>query len=269
MRTSRPCTAAVPTLLLTLLLALLAAAAPSAAGEATTETPEIVARSIDVHGGDVVAHAEVALTLTSRSGSSRIVAWRDGGLFDVTVTAPAAGEPERFVRFTNRGGENRVSEARGGGEPRPLRGEAAGRAERWLAARVYFPFLPFRLADPGVWFEDLGSESWGGRELHKVKVTFEAGSSPDADDEYLYWFDPESGRLEQYAYSFHSGDGGLRLRRAIAWHEVGGVLLSDQENLGVDGPGLAVDLVTPAYARQTMRPVSVVELSDVEVRPLE
>ena len=249
-----------------------AAVTPPLAGAAAAEPPPIVARSIAYHGGDVVARSAVSLTLTSRSGSSRIEAWRDGDRFDYTVTAPAsaatAGEPERRVRFTNRDGENRVSEWRRG-EERVLSGEAAARAESWLAARVYFPFLPFRLADPGVHFTDLGVERWGERELHKVKVTFAAGSSPDADDEYLYWFDPGNGRMEQFAYSFHTGNGGLRLRRAVRWQQVGGVWFSDQENLGVEGNGLAVEMVTEGFAREGLEVVSRVELSEIEVRALE
>jgi hypothetical protein len=229
--------------------------------------PPIVAKSIDFHGGDVVRHAEMALTLTSRSGSSRIEANLDGGLFDYTVTSPAEGDVERRVRVSNLDGETRVWEWRRGA-PVELTGQAAERASRWLMAKVYFPFLPFRLADPSVHFQDLGLEPWGERELHKVKVTFREGSSPDADDEYLYWFDPESGRLEQYAYSFHSGDGGLRLRLATGFHRAGGVLFSDQDNLGVNGPGLSVDQVTPGFAARRMEKVSEVRLSDVEVRPL-
>jgi len=250
-------------------------AAATACG-AAAQMPPIVEKSIAFHGGDVAAHAETALTLTSLSGSSRIEAWRDGDLFDYTVTTPAAGAAQRAadakiekrVRVTNRpDGDTRVYEQRRG-KPVQLSGAAAERASRWLMARVYFPFLPFRLADPSVHFQDLGLERWGERELHRVKVTFRQGSSPDADDEYLYWFDPESGRMEQYAYSFHSGGGGLRLRRAVSFQRVGGVLFSDQENLGVEGKGFAVDQVTPEFAAEHMEKVSEVLLTDVSVQPL-
>lgn len=249
-------------------LVLLALALPAAAEApaATTGLPPIVAKSIDFHGGEVYERHESALTLRSRAGASRIETWLDGELFDYTVTAPVQ-DGERRVRFTNREGANRVYEWREG-VPVELAGEAAERAEAWLMARVYFPYLPFRLADPGVYFQDLGTERWGEGELHKVKVTFEPGSSPDADDEYLYWFDPETGRLEQFAYSFHTGNGGLRLRRATDFQRVGGILFSDQENLGVNGPGHTVDQVTPTFAAESMEPVSTVELDEIEVRAL-
>lgn len=247
---------------------LVAAPAASRAEEPASETmPPIVETAIDFHGGDVYRSSRVALTLTSRSGSSRIEATVDGGRFDYVVTAPAEGEPQRRVRFTNEDGSNRTYGWRDG-EWVELDGEAARRARSWLASKVYFPFLPFRLADPGVHFRDLGIEVWDSRPLRKVKVTFSPGSSSGADDEYLYWFEPESGRMVQYAYSFHSGDGGLRLRRVVDEHRVGGLLLSDQENLGVDGGGHPVDRITPQFAAEHLEPVSTVELSDIEVEPL-
>lgn len=248
------------------------AALPLSASEpepsaASTVMPPIVARAIDFHGGDAYLRSRVGLTLRSASGASRIEAWTDGPMFDYTVAATNSDGVERRVRFANTDGGNRVEEWLDGA-PRELDEEAAERAERWLMARVYFPFLPFRLADPGVYFEDLGMETWGERELHKVKVTFEPGSSADADDQYLYWFDPDSGRLEQFAYSFHTGDGGLRLRRAVDFERVGGILFSDQQNLGVNGPGHAVDEITPAFAAR-MEEVSTVSLEEIEVTEVE
>jgi hypothetical protein len=247
-------------------LALVAgAAAEEPTGAATSVTPQmppIVARSIDFHGGEALRRSQVALTLRSKSGEYRITAWNDGATFDYVVTEPAA-EGGRRVRFTNAGGDNEISEWRDGRRVE-LDAEAAARAERFVSARVYFPFLPFRLADPGVHFEDQGLERWGDLELHEVKVTFRPGSSAGAEDEYVYWFDPETGRMEQFAYSFA---GGLRLRRALSFERHGGILLSDQENLGIDERGLSVDAVTPDFVAARMEPVSVVEVDDVEVTP--
>ena len=138
----------------------------------------------------------------------------------------------------------------------------------WAMARVYFCFLPFRLNDPSVRKQDLGLVDWDGRRLHKVKVTFEAGSSTDAGDEYMYWFDPETARLEYFAYSYDSGGGGLRFRRAARHRRIGGILFFDQENLGVNGPGLSVDAIDAAYVSDPMRPISTVRLQSIRVEPL-
>ncbi len=99
-------------------------------------------------------------------------------------------------------------------------------------------------------------------------MTFVQGSSTDADDEYLYWFDPETGRLEQFAYSFAGRPGGLRFRRLENYRRVGGILFCDQLNLGIEGPDLEVDQIAPEFVRDRMREVSRVELRKIEVQPL-
>ncbi|NJL29992.1 MAG: hypothetical protein HC897_19915 [Thermoanaerobaculia bacterium] len=235
----------------------------------------IVERSIAFHGGEVFGGSRISLSICSRSGCFSIQACIDGALFDYVVEGEVRGK-RRKVHWTN------DPEARPAGQDGDLIEEwldgtaialdATGRqsAQDFVSARVYFPFLPFRLADPSAWKQDLGLETWGERRLHKVKVTFTPGSSTDASDEYLYWFDPETGRLEQLAYSFGEGErGGLRFRRGLDYRRVGGVLFFDQENLGVDGGRVEVDVITPAYVTEAMKPISKVEHKDIRVEPLD
>lgn len=244
---------------------LVIAAAPAAAGDAAPPKVErlpIVDRAIEHHGGEISAASESELDLCSLSGCFHLVVRIDGGLYDYDVRGEVRGT-DRRVRATND-----AVERWDGGEPVELDAEEARRARSFVDARVYFPFLPYRLNDPGVYKQDLGLERWGDRDLHKVKVTFEPGSSSGAEDEYLYWFDPETARLEQFAYSFAGDPGGLRFRRGKSYRRVGGILFFDQENLGLNEEGLTVDQVTPEFVAERMKPISEVVLRDVQVRPL-
>lgn len=240
--------------------------APAAADDAAT-LPPIVARSIAFHGGEIYRAAAVDLTLRSKSGDTRIAAVVDGGLFDYTATTGTSTGGERKVRHTNRPDAEPVAEWRDG-KPVSLDEEGRRRARDWVQARVYFPFLPFRLADPSARFVDRGVIDWQGRPLHLVEVGFESGSSTGADDEYRYWFDPETGRLEQFAYSFSENEGGLRFRVAEDHRRVGGILVFDQKNYGVDGGDHRIAEITPAFVAHRMQLVSIVSLADLEVRPL-
>ncbi|MGB5293983.1 MAG: DUF6503 family protein, partial [Thermoanaerobaculia bacterium] len=134
----------------------------------------------------------------------------------------------------------------------------------WAMARVYFCFLPYRLNDDSVLKEDLGPEKWSGRDLHKVKVTFVPGTSTDAGDEFLYWFDPATGRLEQFAYSFVGSPGGLRFRKLYNFRRIGGLLFFEQENWGAAGDGRTVEMINPDFVA-TMEKVSTVELRNIQV----
>ncbi len=248
-----------------LLLMLAGWVPPAAAAGAPQEPPtqkrlEIVDRAIEHHGGDAYTASETRMTLCSRAGCSRITAITDGWDYDLEVTA-RVGDGERRVRITNDTVEQWID-----GETVEVPAERRQQLRDWVMARVYFAFLPYRLNDPSVLKQDLGIEEWEGRELHRVRVTFVPGSSTDAEDVFLYWLDPASGRLEQFAYSFTRGEGGLRFRRAFNYRRVGGILFFDQENLGVDGPGFSVDEIDPEFVERRMRHVSTVELRDISVR---
>lgn len=236
-------------------------AAVAGAGEPVARL-DIVDRAIEHHGGELYRASDTRLRLCSGSGCYRIAARVDGGLFDYRVSGPYRGT-ERTVHWSN----DSLTLWRDG-EPMAVLDGAEQPLRDWAMARVYFPFLPYRLNDPGVWKHDLGEETWEGRTLRKVKVTFESGSSTDADDQYLYWFDPETARLVQFAYSFAGSPGGLRFRRLENYRRVGGLLFADQLNLGAAGDELVVDQISPGFVRDRMRPVSEVRLDEIVVEPL-
>lgn len=239
-------------------LALLLAAAPS------THLP-IVERAVAFHGGDLYEATETTLTITSSGGSYDLRVRRNGGLYEIEVAGTTADGTSRRAVMTN----DSVREWRDG-EELPLPGAEDARARRFVQARVWYPFLPYGLLGDAVRHEDQGPEVWGERTLHRVKVTFEPVPGEKPSDEYAFWLDPETGRVEQYAYAYDLGtpEAGLRFRIARAHRRVGGLLFYDVDNRGLDGdPDLSVDLVDPAYAA-ALPPISEVLLSAIEVRPL-
>ncbi len=241
-------------------------ASASSASEATangkTLDLPIVTRSIAFHGGDVYQHSQIDFVIASKSGAFKVEAWNDGGLFDYRVHKGPPGEGTTW-RHTNRDGSD-VLERTEAGQPLVLDDEARAAVQTAVASRIYFPFLPLRLNDGNTWKEDQGLETWDGRELQRVKVTFTAGTSERSDDAYAYWFDPETARLEAFAYSF---SGGLRYRPLVNYRRVGGVLFFDQPNYALDGSGLSVDQITPEFVASEMKLLSTVVLEDIEVTP--
>jgi hypothetical protein len=227
---------------------------------AADSAQQIVDKSIAYHGGSIYTSSETSMVITSKSGTFELTSKVSGGTFDHRVTRVRNGR-EEFVRLTNDSVEVTAL-----GETTLFEGESAERLTRFIYERVYFPFLPYRLNDPGVIKTDLGHEVWNGRTLRKIKITFE-GAAADGD-EYVYWFDPATGRLEQYAYSFSNNAGGLRLRRGFDYRRVGGLLFFDSENIGLSGTEHSVDEITPEFVASKMATISTVKLSDVAVRRL-
>ena len=244
-----------------LVLTLVASWAWAEGGE-PVERLDVIERAIAFHGGRLYAHSEIRLRTCSKSGCSRVIARVDGGKFDYSVSGTSQGSALE-VRATN----DQV-EVQRDGVAVAVAPEKQQVYRDWAMAKVYFSFLPYRLDDPGVFKQDLGLVTWGDRQLHKVKVTFEAGSSTDASDEYMYWLDPDTAQVELFAYSYDNNGGGLRFRRAVNDRRVGGILFFDQENLGVEGPDLSVDAIDADYVRDKLRPVSTVRLEEITVHPL-
>ena len=249
-----------------ILLILLASATGCGAGDSGSSLslpptlPPIVAKSIEFHGGSLYEGATITMTITSLSGSFRIEATRQGGQFDHAVIGTNREDVERRVRVTN----DAVQEWRDG-EVVDLDEEGTTRARAFVDARVFFPLLPYTLNGGDVNYQDLGIDNWEGRDLHKVRVSFTPGTSNDADDGYMFWFDPETGQMEQFGYDF---DGGLRFRKGIEFQRVGGVLFSTQENYAIDGGRVPVDTLSPEYVAENMNLLSTVVISDVVVVPL-
>jgi len=231
---------------------------PAMATSLDGSAQEIVDKAIAFHGGNAYSASETRMTIASKSGTFGLVSRMNGGLFDHRVTRIRNGQ-EETVRLTNDGIERSVD-----GTTTVETGSEAERLTRFVNERIYFPFLPFRLNDPGVIKTDLGVESWDGRPLRRIKVTFEGAA--DDGDQYVYWFDPESGRLEQFAYSFRNNGGGLRLRKGFNYRRVGGILFCDSDNYGLSGTAHGVDEITPDFAKENMTQISTVTLSDIVVK---
>jgi hypothetical protein len=244
-------------------LAALLLFAPAAAAQPSHHP--LVERAVAFHGGDLYEATETTMTIASASGSFDLRVRRDGGLFEIEVEGAMADGTPRRALLTNDG----VREWRGG-EELSLDAAGAARARRFVEARVWFPFLPHGLLGDAVRHEDQGLERWGERSLHRVKVTFATAPGEDPADEYAFWLDPETGRVEQYAYAYDQGtpQAGLRFRPARNHRRVGGLLFFDVANLGIDERrDLSVDLVDPAFAAK-LKPISEVELSAIEVTPI-
>lgn len=255
----------VPCLIVTLSGLAVVAPIASAAPPDKVERLEILDRSIAFHGGDAYLRSEVSFTLSSSSGDFQIVARRDGGLFDYRVTREREAGRSVYRHRNEPSGRDTV-ERWEAGEPVELDDASRQRARDYVSQRVYFAFLPFRWNDPSTYKQDLGIEDWNGRRLRKVKVSFEPGSSSSASSEFMLWLDPETARLEQFAYSF---SGGMRFRPLRNYREIGGILFFDQENYALDGSGLSVDALSPTFVAARMSLLSVVKLDAIEVRPIE
>jgi hypothetical protein len=100
---------------------------------------------------------------------------------------------------------------------------------------IYFAFMPWVLGDPAVIPTYLGRDTIKGEVLDQIEIAFaKDNGGEDAEDEYMYWFTPDTRQLKYLAYS-HPGGKAPRLRQAHNERRVAGVLIRDYHNYNTPG----------------------------------
>lgn len=133
---------------------------------------------------------------------------------------------------------------------------------------IYFAFLPWALNDPAVIPTYLGRDTIRGELLDQVKIAFtKENGGDDAEDEYLYWFTPDTRQLKYLAYS-EPGGKIPRFREAYNERRVDGITIRDYRNYNTPGnePRFIREL-SQAFGAGELNLLSEINLE--EVRKLE
>jgi hypothetical protein len=224
--------------------------------ESTSEAQKIVDKSIASHGGKLFEKTKISFEFRDRyyeifKSPSRYEYTRE--FTDSTGLVRDVLNNEGFLRTVN-------------GDPVQLTEERIGAFSRSVNSVAYFAFLPYGLNDPAVYKTYLGEDEIGGKSYHLVKVTFsEEGGGEDFDDIFLYWFDKETFLIEYMAYSYHTDGGGVRFRKAIKQHKVGGLILLDYENYKPEEKNTPVEDMGSLYKEGKLELLSEILLENINV----
>jgi len=186
-----------------------------------TEAEKIIDQAIVAHGGEAYENAKICFDFR-----------------DISYEIFKSSDKFEYVReFSDSTGQVR-DVLNNEGFHRTINGQAVTLTEERTNAFsnsvnsvAYFAFLPYGLNDPAV-FKTLEGESiLEGKDYNVIKVAFsEEDGGEDFDDEFLYWINKDTNRIDYLAYSYHTDGGGVRLRKAIHTHEVEGLVFLDYEN---------------------------------------
>lgn len=188
--------------------------AMEAEATATAPLPDLLAKSLEAHGG--------------------LDRWRSMKTMQYTVDR--AGKPEhhlidletRKVLLTH--DDYRVGFD--GKEVWVAPNKAAfgdGSARFYHNLRFYFISMPFIIADPGINYEVLPQRELQGKSYDALRVTYAAGVGDAPEDEYILHFDPETHRMEWllYTVTYYTGEAGDRYNALHydEWEEANGLLM--------------------------------------------
>ncbi|TBW28462.1 DUF6503 family protein [Gramella sp. KN1008] len=239
----------------TLLFAFLFVSCNDNSGDLTAD--EIVDKAIVNAGGDRYKNAEIDFTFRNRKYRSK----RDGGKFSLERIMTDSTGNEIHDILDNEGLERYVNDSAV---------ELADSLKTPIGNSVnsvhYFVHLPFGLNAPAANKKLIGKDSIGEREYYELKVTFsQNGGGTDHEDEYLYWIDTQTFKVDYLAYNFETNDGGIRFRKAYNPRIIKGIRFVDYQNYKYEDLSTPLSELDSLFEARELELLSVIETEDVEV----
>ncbi|MCM4160087.1 deoxyribose-phosphate aldolase [Antarcticibacterium flavum] len=131
----------------------------------------------------------------------------------------------------------------------------------------YFVLLPYGLHSEAVDKELIGMDSIGNDEYYEIKVTFnQNGVEMEHEDEYVYWINSESYKVDYIAYKFKTNGGGIRFRKAFNERYIGGIRFVDYKNYKFEKLSTPLKLLDSLYTNGELSHVSTIKSEDVKVK---
>jgi hypothetical protein len=106
-----------------------------------------------------------------------------------------------------------------------------GRYSEALNSVIYFAMLPYKLQDASVNKKFIEETTIKEKQYDVVGVTFgQDGGGKDFDDEFHYWINKLTHKIDYLAYNYRTNDGGVRFRSAFNTRVIDGVIFQDYIN---------------------------------------
>lgn len=133
---------------------------------------------------------------------------------------------------------------------------------------LYFALLPYRLNDDAVIKEYVGKQKLESANYHLIKVSFKKeGGGEDFDDEYLYWFNDKTGKLDYLAYNYREEEGrGVRFRKAFEAHEVEGLIFNQYLNYACQNGDVELSSLGDSLENEKLELLSQIVNENIEVQ---
>ncbi|MEO6348154.1 MAG: DUF6503 family protein [Aquaticitalea sp.] len=131
----------------------------------------------------------------------------------------------------------------------------------------YFSVLPYGLDGKAVNKTYLNTVEINGKNYHKIKVTFnQDGGGEDYEDEFIYWVNTKTFKIDYLAYTYDEADGkGLRFREAFNERYVNGVRFVDYNNFKPKDNNATLENLDRLFTENRLEWLSKIELKDVTV----
>lgn len=186
-----------------------------------TKADSIVNRAIEVHGGQLYDNADYSFVFREKKyrfknnganyAYSSAIQQGDSLIKDVMIN----NDVKRYINT----------------KQQSLSTEDAGKYGEAVNSVIYFATLPYKLQDASVHKTFVEETTIKGKKYEVIQVTFgQDGGGKDFDDEFHYWINKQTHKIDYLAYNYRTNDGGVRFRAAFNTRVVDGLTFQDYIN---------------------------------------
>ena len=185
----------------------------------------------------------------------------DDGLYKYTRKFIAENGDTIFDVLTNSAFERFVNS-----EKTEVSEEKAKAYSNSINSVFYFFLLPQKLNDPAVKKEYIGKTSINSKDYHTIKVTFQPiGGGEDHEDEFMYWFETSTFKMEMFAYNYQTNGGGIRFRTLKNDTVSAGITFQNYYNLKPNSLTTPLDSLPFLWTKNQLDTLSVIENKNIMV----
>jgi hypothetical protein len=193
----------------------------NATAKPLSKADSIVHLAIEAHGGDLYTNADFSFVFRDKKYRFK----NDGSNYEYSSTIQKGDSLIKdvminsdFTRYINTQKQN-------------LTAEDSGKYGESLNSVIYFATLPYKLNDASVHKKYIEQTTIKGKQYDVIQVTFgQDGGGKDFDDQYHYWINKETHKIDYLAYNYQVNDGGVRFRVAFNTRVVAGITFQDYIN---------------------------------------
>lgn len=194
---------------------------PEEPSHALSESQRIIDEAIKAHGGDLYDTANYSFVFR-----------------DNTFQFKNNNSEYMYTKIYNKDGSKIIDVLDNGRFSRTINGKPVQLSDKDMASGtgalnsvIYFATLPYKLNDEAVNAKRMESTTIKGEAYETIQVTFnEDGGGEDHDDEYYYWINKDSKKIDYLAYNYSVNKGGVRFRVAYNKSVVDGITFQDYTN---------------------------------------
>ncbi|MEM9680526.1 MAG: hypothetical protein AAF901_09405 [Bacteroidota bacterium] len=184
-------------------------------GEITTSIyPENITKIFDAHGGIDAWNNMKSLSFTLERSNGKEVT-----ITDLKTRVERIDAPTYTLGYD--GNNYWVNEKDGNAY--------TGNAKFYKGLMMYFYAMPFIVSDDGVIYEDAKPLEFEGKTYPGILISYESGIGVSPDDQYIIYYDAETGKMEWLGYTVTFGKDAkstdFRFIRYNNWQELNGLVL--------------------------------------------